>query len=121
MVKRDELQRMSPLFAVPRPTQKWQPAADVYRVAEGWLLKIELAGVRQDEFELRLSGRQLVLTGRRRDWQIRDRGQCQSLEITYDEFERRFDFPIDLSQAHISTDYEQGMLIVRITPPGGTR
>lgn len=94
---------------------RWQPAADVYRTNEGWLVKVELAGVRQEEFEVRVRGAELILRGRRRDWQVRDVGECQSMEITYDEFERHFEFPIDLTTAGIRTEYVDGMLIVRIT------
>lgn len=93
---------------------RWQPAADVYRTADGWLVKIELAGIRKDEFALHISGHQLVLRGRRRDLQVHEAGACQSLEITYDEFERRFDFPIDLSRAQTDVEYADGMLIVRL-------
>jgi HSP20 family protein len=93
---------------------RWQPAADVYRTPEGWLLKIELAGVRRDEFAIRIAGHHLILQGRRRDWQIHEAGQCQSLEITYDEFERRFDFPVDLSEAEAEVEYSDGMLVVRL-------
>ncbi len=97
-----------------RYAPRWQPAADVYQMPEGWVVKVELAGVRPGEFELCVGGQTLVLRGRRRDWEIQNAGECQSLEITYDEFERRFSFPIDLSTASIDTEYNQGMLIVRI-------
>ena len=30
----------------------WQPRADVYRTHDGWLVKLELAGVRLDEIRL---------------------------------------------------------------------
>lgn len=96
---------------------RWQPAADVYRMPDGWLLKIELAGVRPDELEVRTAGHQLVLRGRRRDMQLHESGQCQSLEIVYDEFERRFDFPIELTSAGIESEYAHGMLTLRIRHP----
>ncbi len=98
---------------VPR---RWQPAADVYQLERGWLIKIELAGVRKEEFDLRIAANKLIISGRRRDWQITEKGQCQSLEITYDEFERSFDFPVDISQADMDVIYADGMLIVRVTP-----
>ena len=99
----------------PFPT-RWQPAADVYQLQRGWLIKIELAGVRKEEFDLRVAGNQLIVSGRRRDWQMIEKGQCQSLEITYDEFKRSFDFPVDISQADIDVNYADGMLIVKVTP-----
>ena len=105
----------SPIGREPLAT-RWQPAADIYRTADGWLVKVELAGIRPDEFEVRVAGQYVILRGRRRDWQFREVGQCQSLEIAYDEFERRFEFPIDLSAARIDTEYANGILVLRIHP-----
>jgi HSP20 family protein len=111
---RNPLRSLDALLAGEPFATRWQPAADIYRTADGWLVKVELAGVRPDEFEVRFAGQQLILRGRRRDWQIHDAGQCQSLEIVYDEFERRFDFPIDLTAARVETEYANGMLLLRI-------
>ncbi len=115
---RNPMRRLETLLPRQSYATRWQPAADVYRMQDGWLVKVELAGVRHNEFQLELAGRHLVLRGRRRDWQIRDTGECQSLEIIYDEFERRFEFPIDLSTASVDTDYSDGMLIIRIRQEG---
>src|SRR5262249_44515665 len=32
--------------------ETWQPRADVYRMPDGWLVKLELAGVRPDDVQL---------------------------------------------------------------------
>lgn len=93
---------------------RWQPAADIYRTRNGWLVKVELAGVRPDEIELSAASNMLLLRGRRRDWMVHECDECQSLEIVYDEFERRFQFPIDLTDATIESEYADGMLLVRI-------
>jgi HSP20 family protein len=92
----------------------WRPAADVYRTADGWLVKLELAGVRPDEIQLSAQGRRLLIEGRRRDSIIQESGECYSLEISYSRFERSIDFPCSLNQARILTDYQNGMLVVRI-------
>jgi HSP20 family protein len=106
------------LFSGETYASRWEPAADVYRMTDGWLVKVELAGVRPDEFEVRVSEHQLILRGRRRDWHLSESGQCQSLEIAYAEFERRFEFPIDLTRAHVDTDCANGMLLLRIREAG---
>jgi HSP20 family protein len=94
--------------------QWWRPAADIYRTDGGWLLKVELAGIRRDRLEVAAAGRQLIVRGTRLDSQCSADWQCQSLEISYSRFERRFELPCDLQQARIVTDYQDGMLYVRI-------
>lgn len=111
---RDTLRALESLLSKGPYAARWQPAADVYRTSDGWLVKVELAGVREEELDVQIAGRKLILRGRRRDWQISEAGQCQSLEIVYDEFERTFEFPIDLSSARVDSDYANGMLILRI-------
>lgn len=98
---------------------RWQPAADVYRTPSGWLLKIELAGVAKEEIQVRASGRKVVVAGQRRDSCCDDEfRECQSLEITYCQFERGFELPRDLAAATIQTEYRDGMLLVRVTVEG---
>ena len=41
----------------------WNPAADVYRVADGWVVKVDLAGVCTDELEIELHDSTLIIRG----------------------------------------------------------
>src|SRR5882724_10643122 len=51
-----------------RPSGRlWNPAADVYKIQGGWVVKIDLAGVRPDEIELEVQGGNLRVRGCRRD------------------------------------------------------
>jgi HSP20 family protein len=102
-------------FPVPQFAQRcWRPAADVYRTGSGWIVKLELAGVRPEDVRVELSGRWLIVSGQRRDVVIETGCSCQSLEISYDSFERQFEFPVDLSQMRVSSESHNGMLYVRI-------
>lgn len=93
----------------------WQPSVDAFRTAQGWLLKYELAGVLPDEVQLSVSGRQVVLRGVRRDVRVDERQQSYCMEISYNQFERVLELPCDLSDMHVTSDYRDGMLIVRLT------
>ena len=96
------------------PRIEWQPAADVFRTRDGWLVKMELVGVSRKEIEVAVSGRCLRVWGRRRDW-IRDEArQCFSLEIAYSSFQREFELPCDLLHVQLTTEYRDGMLLVWI-------
>jgi HSP20 family protein len=92
----------------------WRPAADVYRHPNGWLAKFDLAGVRPEEIQVRVQGRRLSVRGVRRDCFLEEGCCYESMEISYSSFERQLEFPVDLDNARISTEYQLGMLLVRI-------
>ena len=93
----------------------WKPAVDIYRTADGWLAKFELAGVRPSDVHIEIRGRNLIVRGVRRD-RILEQGCCyHALEIAYSEFERRLELPLDLESAQITTAYQEGMFLVRVS------
>jgi HSP20 family protein len=97
----------------------WQPSVDIYRSRCGWLLKFDLAGVAPQDIELSLSGNALTVRGVRREC-VHEAGYCQyRMEIAHSRFERRIELPGPLTNATISTDYRNGMLIVKICWEGG--
>ena len=92
----------------------WRPATDIYRAPEGWLLKFDLAGVKPEDISVSVCGRCLTVRGCRRDL-FKEEGHCHyQLEIAYSHFERSIELPGNLEAAHITTEYRDGMLIVRI-------
>jgi HSP20 family protein len=92
----------------------WQPRADVYRTREGWLVKLELAGVRPDEIRLNIEDHRLVVQGSRRDEHCRSAMGCHCLEIAYSQFQRVVELPGLCEAAEIATSYVDGMLLLRI-------
>jgi HSP20 family protein len=92
----------------------WYPAVDVYRTRKGWLIKFELAGVRVQDIDLQVQGRVLTLRGVRRD-RLADEGYTyHRMEIAYSQFERTLELPCPLERADVTSDYRDGMLLVRI-------
>jgi HSP20 family protein len=96
------------------PRAVWQPAADVYRCEQGWLVKFDLAGVRPEEIEIQARGAKLVVSGTRRDWCITSHQHAHSMEIAYSYFERSVELPEELSGAEIRSEYQDGMLLVHV-------
>jgi HSP20 family protein len=94
----------------------WQPAADVYKTAHGWLVKFDLAGVRPEDIDLEASGCRLMLRGTRRDCTAEAGCAHYSMEISYSHFERSLDLPCRLDRATFHTRYRDGMLLVDIRP-----
>jgi HSP20 family protein len=99
----------------------WRPSADIYETADGWLVKFDLAGVQPNELEVAICGRALTVAGVRRDWSVAECRHSYSMEISYNRFSRTIELPADLQEAQISTQYRDGMLLVRLlTQRGGT-
>jgi len=90
----------------------WYPAADVYRMRDGWVVKVELAGVAPDELEVRIAGDTLLVAGSRRDETFGDSVSCQQLEITYSRFEKSIRFPCPIEGAIVERRYKDGLLIL---------
>ncbi|HYJ47618.1 MAG TPA: Hsp20 family protein, partial [Pyrinomonadaceae bacterium] len=61
----------------------WRPDADVYKTDDGWIVKVDLAGVSADDLEITISDRTLSITGCRRDTFFGEGVVYHQLEITY--------------------------------------
>ena len=103
------------LFSPPRQNQDWQPAVDIYQATNGWILKVDLAGVRLDDVHVHLGKRTVSISGIRRDGMMEDSG-CRhySMEISYSRFQRTIELPEDIQTARVAVDYRDGILYVRI-------
>jgi HSP20 family protein len=92
----------------------WIPIADVYQSQCGWLIKLELAGVGQDDVSITVEGRRLLISGFRRDPVVNEDWSHYSMEIAYSRFERTIEMPWSLECADIKTDLQNGMLMIYV-------
>src|SRR5947209_6830471 len=98
-----------------RPSGRlWVPAADVYRTDQGWIVKVDLAGIRAEDIEIALDGRVLRISGSRRDGTCGEGVSHYQLEITYSRFEKMIQFPRSIDHSTIEQDYRDGLLILRL-------
>jgi HSP20 family protein len=104
--------------ARPPEGEPWQPPADVYRIPGGWLVRLELAGVRPEEVCLAVRGRTLLVRGTRRDEFTREALDCYRMEIACSQFERTLELPGISESADVAASYRDGMLLVRIVTEG---
>jgi HSP20 family protein len=98
-----------------RPSGRlWCPAADVYRTDKGWIVKVDLAGIRPADIEVTIEGPVLRISGSRRDGTCGEGVSHYQLEITYSRFEKMIQFPRSIEHASIERDYRDGLLILRL-------
>jgi len=106
--------RRSGLFQAVTSRPSWQPLLDIYELRDGWLVKADLAGVRPDEVSVSVRGRDVTITGLRRDHAVEE-GCCHyRMEISYSRFERTIELPSDLGPAILQSEFRDGMLLIRI-------
>jgi HSP20 family protein len=92
----------------------WNPAADVYRSPEGWIVKVDLAGVCSDDLEIEVRDKVLSIRGCRRDTVYREGFSYHQMEITYSRFEKTIQFPTAIERPTVVHDYRDGFLIIKL-------
>ena len=110
--------RVRSLFFLPaveaRTPQVWQPQVDIYRSQQGWIVKMELAGVRPQDVLLTARGSQLCISGLRHDLSMEEGWHHYAMEISYNRFARTIELPCDLTHASITVESRDGMLLLHI-------
>lgn len=92
----------------------WYPAADIYRTSDGWVVKVELAGVSVEDVEIEVHGNVLRIVGARRDRTCGSGVSYQQMEITYSRFEKTLRFPTSIEGVVLDHMFENGLLIIRL-------
>jgi HSP20 family protein len=108
---------LTPVFlpvTISQRSETWQPAVDIYQTPAGWLVKVDLAGVRPDDVSVEIVGRIILIRGQRRDLCLEEGCSHYRMEIAYSLFERALELPDDLDRVRVTTEFRNGMLLVRI-------
>ena len=105
----DEVMPTVRWLATGRP-QPWRPPTDVYETEGKVVVKVEIAGMSDEDFQISLSNRSLRISGTRHD---PDRKQAYlQLEIPYGHFFTEVFLPYAVAYDEIEASYESGFLTV---------
>ena len=99
-------------FYASQTCRAWRPPTDVYETEQDMVVQVEIAGMRDEDFEISISERRLVIAGQRQD--LTCRRTYQNMEINYGEFRTEIQFNMPVDEAGISAVYENGFLFVRL-------
>ena len=92
----------------------WQPAIDVCESPEGVEILVELAGVKREDIEIRITQETLTIHGSRVARHHGHQLVCYQLEIPYGTFERVAQLPPGLDIGHITASSRDGLLEIII-------
>ena len=90
--------------------QGWMPPTDVYETGEFAVVKIEIAGMREQDFDISFADGVLTVTGRRQD--PSNKLTYHRLEVSYGEFMTQVRLPWPAAEDQIQAKYEAGFLFV---------
>jgi HSP20 family protein len=86
----------------------WYPPTDVYETENTIVVRVEIAGMREDDFSISLTGKQLTIRGNRPD--VFERRAYHQMEIFFGEFSTEVDLPGPVISDQVTAEYAAGFL-----------
>ena len=88
----------------------WTPPTDVFETAENFVVKVEVAGMREEDFEVSVEEQVLLIKGYRQD--ANERRGYHQMEIRSGKFELILNLPTAIDLDNASAEYKDGFLTV---------
>ena len=112
---RDDLLRQGRHYGMPQQSGQWRPPVDIHETAYAILVKLELAGMREDQIEVLLYQNALVVSGKREDDVDHDAELCyHEAQVHYGPFRVEIALPSAIQAEAVAASYENGFLRVRL-------
>ena len=102
--------RPRPIGAMPF----WRPNADVHEQADEYVVKIELAGMRDAEIEVMVEESHLIVRGQRAEQRSDSVESVLELGISYGPFQLDFALNVPVQEEHITARYDDGLLFITL-------
>ncbi len=88
----------------------WSPPTDVYETEDTYVIRVEIAGMREDDFEISLENNTLLISGVRPD--LTERRAYQQMEIRFGKFSTAFNLPDPVNMEQARAEYNDGFLTI---------
>lgn len=95
-----------------RQHKTWHPPTDVYETDDCVVVKVEIAGMEEQDFAISLDGKTLTISGIRRDPAAKL--GYQQMEILYGHFETDVHLTRAIDEDGIEALYQNGFLCVQL-------
>jgi len=106
-------------WVIYRNVNAWQPPTDVYENDDGVVVRVEVAGMRSEDFSISLAERRLVIAATRVD--PAPKRTYHQMEIRFGEFRVEVYLPWPVEPEGVEASYEDGFLEVCLPRPGVQR
>jgi len=88
----------------------WSPPTDVYETQEAYVVRVEIAGMREDDFEVLLENNTLLVSGVRPDFT--EQRAYQQMEIRFGKFSTALNLPGPVNIEQARAEYKDGFLTI---------
>ena len=86
----------------------WRPPTDIFEIENTVVVRVEIAGMREEDFAIELDGRNLTVRGSRQD--IPERRAFHQMEIHFGEFAIELELPNYIEVDQVQAVYSEGFL-----------
>ena len=90
----------------------WRPPTDVYETEEAIVIRVEIAGMREQDFSVALEDRTLTIRGVRSD--PTERRAFYQMEIPFGEFSTEVELPAPIVNEGVEAVYRDGFLHITL-------
>jgi len=90
----------------------WTPPTDVYETEDGFVIKVEVAGMREEDFEVAVENNVLMIGGSRSD--PNERRAYHQMEIRSGRFEIAIELPSPVEVEMATAEYKDGFLMINL-------
>lgn len=90
----------------------WHPPTDVYETQKSIVVKMEIAGIKDEDLEVMLQENILVVSGSRSD--SSERRAYHQMEIPYGKFSVGIDLPVLIDVENTQAEYKDGFLMIHL-------
>ena len=88
----------------------WSPPTDVYETENGCVIKLEIAGMKDEDFEVAFENNILMISGNRPD--LNERRAYHQMEIRFGKFEIAVEIPVKVNMENATAEYKDGFLVI---------
>jgi HSP20 family protein len=89
-------------------------AGDVHEEADRITVRLEVPGMEAKDFDVRVEGRRLVVSGEKRSEKRSGNGRYSLLECAYGSFERAIELPAEVLADKVKANYRRGVLDIEL-------
>jgi HSP20 family protein len=90
----------------------WSPPTDLYETDDKYVVRVEIAGLRDQDFSVTLDNNYLVISGSRPD--VLERRAYHQMEIRFGEFSTVVALPSQVDPDQTIAEYSDGFLVVTL-------
>jgi HSP20 family protein len=88
----------------------WSPPTDVYETEEHCVIRVEVAGMRDEDFEVAFEDNLLMIRGHRPD--LNEKRAYHQMEIRFGRFEIAVEIPVVIDIEKAIAEYKDGFLLI---------